>query len=160
MKMKKKLLWLLCMFMLSLPLFAQMSKAEMQNMYLTYLRNQNIEATVDSDGDIVFQYELPSYNPLPFYIIVDETDQMFFQILTGFGLYSLETAQERGQAYIAAIYATGAASTVKVFVDGSGTNVRASGQVFLASPGNFEFVFHKMMLQFELALNVFFNNMR
>jgi hypothetical protein len=142
--------------MLSLPLFAQMSKTQLQDMYLTYLRSQNIEAVIDSDGDIAFDYDLPSYSAIRFYIIVDEDDQTFFQILL-LDICPLSTAQERNQAHIAAAFASMYADTLKVYVNNQGTDVWVSGEVFLASPQDFRFVFPKMMLQFEVAIESFYD---
>jgi hypothetical protein len=144
--------------MISVPLFAQMSKEEMQDMYLTYLKGRNIEARVDEDGDIEFEYELPTYNPLTFYIIVHEDDQELFQILNP-GFYPLETAQEKSRAPLAASYATIAAITMRVFTTDDGTDVIASAEVYLASPQNFRFVFPKMILQFEKAFDEFIERM-
>jgi hypothetical protein len=141
--------------MLTLPLFAQMSRTELQNMYLTYLRGQNIEATIDGDGDIEFLYELPSFGRYPFYIIVKENNQTYFEIDVGFPIYSIETADMRIQAYMASIYATGIARTVKLYLNNAGTIVIASGEVFLASPRDFAFVFPKMMLEFDTAFDEF-----
>jgi hypothetical protein len=128
-------------------------------MYLEYLRGQNIEATVDSDGDVAFQYELPDYGPMLFYIIVYEDDPQLFHILI-VGLLEFENTRERDQAYIATVYATRAADTVKMYVNESGTNVWASGEVFLESPGDFRFVFPKMMSGFEMAFDTFVSRMR
>jgi hypothetical protein len=149
------------MLILSLPLFAQMSRTEMQNMYLTYLRSQNIETRIDPEGNIAFQYELPKYGRFIFYIAVYENEPQFFQILTVNVLSSdFENAQERDQAYVATVYATGIAGTVKMYVNSSGTNVWASGEVFLASPGDFRFAFPKIMPEFTTAFDAFLDYMR
>ncbi|MDR0313926.1 MAG: hypothetical protein LBI14_10045 [Treponema sp.] len=154
--MKKKIIWLLCLFMLSLPLFAQMSKMEMQNMYLTYMRGQGIEAMVDSDGDIAFEYDLSNYGTFIFYIIIFEDDPQFFHILTIDVLsQALVNDQQRREVSEAVIYATGIAKAVKMYLNSSGTNVWASGEVFLASPNGFSFVFPKIMAEFAAAFDAF-----
>jgi hypothetical protein len=129
-------------------------------MYLAYLRSQNIEARVDADGDIAFRYELPRYGQQVFYIIVYEDDQQFFQILMINILSSNLEDAERDQAYIATIYATLVADTVKMFLNEDGTNIWVSGEVFIAAPEDFRFVFPKMMPGFGTAIDVFLDYMR
>jgi hypothetical protein len=72
----------------------------------------------------------------------------------------LDTAEVRNKAYLAAAYASMYPDTLKVFVNSAGTNVWVFGQVFLASPGDFRFVFPKMMLQFETAIDAFYDFMQ
>jgi nitrate reductase beta subunit len=145
--------------MITAPIFADMSKKELQDMYLAYLRGRNVKASIDSDGDIQFEYKLPTYQVMTFYIIVDEEDQEYFRIVK-YNLQSLNTAQDKRMAPIASAYATKAADTVKMYVNSDGNNVSARGEVFLVSPGNFRFAFPKMMLQFEEAFNTFLNRMK
>jgi len=54
--MKKHFLGLLCLFIISASVYADMSKEELQQMYLAYLKSQNMSAKIDGDGDIEFTY--------------------------------------------------------------------------------------------------------
>jgi len=156
--MKKTLLGLLCLFMLSAALFADMSKQELQKMYLTWLRGQGISAQVDDDGDIEFEYEGEHFNAMTYYIMVDEKDQQFFRVMR-FGGYTLDTPQEKRQGPLAASEATRRARVAKMFLNANGDNIRVSAETFLVSPQDFMAVFPKLMSGIERAILEFINKM-
>ena len=156
--MKKLFLGLLVLLLLSAPLFADMSREELQRMYLDYLRSRNIDAHIDSDGDVEFRYTGQYFNALTFWIVVDERDQQFFRIFKP-GIYSLDTAAERRQAPLAAAAATYRADVVKIYVQSNGNNVTASAETFVVNPGDFRTVFPKLMRELDRAMNAFVNAM-
>ena len=157
--MKKWFLVLLCLFIVSAVSFADMSKEELQQMYLSYLRSQSISATVDSDGDIEFRFEGVHFNALTFWIIVNEEDQQFFQIVI-LNCYSLDTENEKLLAPVAAAIATRRADVVKIYLNSSGTNVHASAEAYVAKPADFRAIFHKLMRELDEVMYIFLNEMR
>jgi hypothetical protein len=140
------------------PLYADMTKAELQKMYLDYLKNQNIKAQVDEDGDIEFTWEGKHFKTMTYYIVIDETDQQFFQIVK-VGGYPLETSREKRQAPLAASYATKKTEVVKLFINSRGDNILVSAEILLASPGDFRVVFPKLMRKIENAMICFLEQM-
>jgi hypothetical protein len=155
---RKRLVGLLCLFVVGMPLYAQMSKAEMQKMYLDYLKSQKLQAQVDKDGDIEFSYEGEHFNSMTFYILIDEQDQQFFQIIK-VGGYSLDTAQEKRWAPLAASYATKKTEVVKVYLNSRGDDILVSAEMLLASPRDFRAVFFKLMRELENAMLYFLEQM-
>jgi len=154
----KKFLSLLCLIIMSVPLFADMSKTELQQMYLSFFRSQGIPAEIDEDGDIRFEYKGDFSQAMTYYIIVDEYDQQFFAIVKIAG-YSLDTAQEKRQGPLAASAACGEARIAKVYINNDGDNIIASAETFLVSPGDFKAVFTKLMRGIQHALSVFVDGM-
>ena len=154
----KRVFGLICMLMLSASLFADMTREELQRMYLAYFRGQGISAQVDSDGDIRFEYETERFRSMTYYIMVDDEDQQFFRI-AHFGGYSLDTARERRQGAWAASEATRRAFVAKLYINGNGDNIIVSAETFLVSPRDFEAVFPKLMRGIEQAMLEFLNNM-
>jgi hypothetical protein len=155
--MKKIILALLCLFMVSASLFADMTRSELQQMYLTFFRGNGITALIDNDGDIQFEYAGKYIDSWTYYIIVDETDQQYFNISSF--VISLDTAQEKMQAPFAASMATRDAFVAKIYLDSTGNYVIASAETFLVSPRDFEAVFFKLMDGMEEAIVEFVENM-
>jgi hypothetical protein len=158
--MKKKFLWALCLLVLSVPLFADMSREQLQRMYLDYFRSQNIQASIDSDGDIEFVYEGSYFGEMTFWIIVSETeaDQQYFQVHIS-GLYQLDTEADRRQASLAAAVATRRANVAKIYLNSNGTNVMASAEAFLVNPQDFRAVFPKLMQEMDSVMYYFLDEM-
>jgi len=57
-----------------------MSKEELQNNYLDFLRKEGFSGTLDDDGDIDFKFEGDKY-----VLFVDENDPEYFRIQAGYG---------------------------------------------------------------------------
>jgi hypothetical protein len=55
---------------------SQISKKQLQDMYISYLKEQGYQPDIDSDGDVTFKAEGGS-----FYIFVDEDDLELFRIV-------------------------------------------------------------------------------
>jgi len=154
----KKIVGLLCFLMLSTALFADMTKAELQKMYLDYLKSRNITAEIDSDGDIQFSYEGVNFRNLTYWIVVDVNDQECFQIMKAGG-YALDTAQKKGKAPLAASYATLESNVAKVSVNSKGDNIITYAETLIVSPQDFKNVFVRLMRDMDSALNTFLDHM-
>jgi len=156
--MKRKMLGLLCLLVLSAPLFADMSKAELQNMYLEYLRSRNIQAQVNNYGDIEFRYEGEKIFEITFWIAVDETDQQHFQIFTT-GIYPLQTNEDRLKAPIAAAKVSGWVNVAKIFIWEDGSNISIIAGAYLVNPQDFRAIFPKLMLELDDIMSYFLDEM-
>jgi len=155
----KKIVGLLCLLMLSTAVFADMTKAQLQQMYMDYLKSQGISAEIDPDGDIEFKYSGAHFNNLTYWIFVNEMDQEFFRVAK-VGGYSLDTDQEKSKAPLAASYATRETYVAKVYVQQSGNNITASAETFIASPQDFKVVFPKLIRELDAVLSRFLNQMQ
>jgi len=155
----KKFVGVLCLLLLSTALFADMTKAELQKMYLDYLKGRGISAEIDSDGDIEFLYKGQYFPDLAYYIIVNEDDQEYFCINKSSG-YPLDTAEEKSRAPAAAAFASIKSYVAKVYVNQSGNNIGADASVFIASPEDFKALFPKLMRELDTALARFVNQMQ
>jgi len=157
--MKRKLLGLFCMLVLSASLFADMTKAELQKMYLDYLKSHGIDAKIDSDGDIEFRFEGEHFNEMTFWIGVDEEDQQYFSIFKH-NAYSLDTDAEKRMAPLAASEASMKSAVAKMYVLRSGNNVTASAEAFLVKPQDFRAIFLKLMRELDNVMYYFLNEMQ
>ena len=156
--MKKMVLGLMCLCILPVSLFADMSKAELQQMYLDYLRSQNISAEIEEEyGDIVFRY---GERQMTCFIEIQENYPQVFRITWG-DYFSIKTPADMATMPHAACYATGRAAYAKVYLDTKdniireGDKIKASAEVYLVSPGDFKDVFYELMGGIEYALEQF-----
>jgi hypothetical protein len=157
MKMKK-ILGAVCLLVLSVPLFADMSKEELQKMYLDYLKSRNIQASVDSDGDIEFRYEGAHFNEMTFWIGVDEKDQQHFRIFKA-DLYTFKNEAEKRKAPIAAANASRRADVAKIYISSNG-KVNASSSAFLVTPQDFKTVFVRLMRELDSVMLYFLDELK
>lgn len=142
----------------AMPLSAQnMTKTELQNMYVSYLIEKGYSPGIDEDGDVWFKHNIKTIE-LTYYIIIYENDQTFFQILLP-SAWSLETKEEKRQGPIAASSATYSNWVVKVYTNSAGDNISFSGEMLLAKPENFRDVFDDMMSFMEATVIDFANKM-
>jgi hypothetical protein len=144
-----------CVLMLMvLPLGAQdMSEQDLQNMYVSYLREEGYSPWIDDDGDVGFEK-----NDLNFYIIVNEGDLEFFQLLFP-GIYSVDTPQERQRAAAAISVVNRKRKVAKVYMNTSETRVTVSAEVFVRNPGDFRGTFTRMFNNVLLAAQDFLEAM-
>ena len=152
--MKKITFGLLCLCMLSIPLFADMSREELQQMYLDYLNDQNITAVFNEEyGDIEFLYG-NILNVMGYWLIIDEKDQQRLCILKQGG-YPLDTIEKKIKAPSAMAYAIGLTAYAKIYLDPAGENIIVIAETFLVSPEDFKDVFPELMGGIEHGLRQF-----
>ena len=136
--MKKKTICFLIVLMLAGIgcLSAQMTKSQLQDMYVSYLKAEKYQPSVDKDGDVNFTAEGHK-----FYIdVIDNDLQSFHLVLTdrlGLGsdkLKALEAAsQETRTTRVARIYMT------------SSNNIAVDAYIFIAKPDDFKVVLKRMI---------------
>ena len=154
----KKILGALCLLVLSVPLFADMSKEELQKMYLDYLKSRNIQASVDSDGDIEFRFEGAHFDEMTFWISVEEKDQQYLWIYK-VDLYTFKSEAEKRKAPLAAANATRRANAAKIYIDSDG-DVEATAEAFLVNPQDFRAVFTKLMRELDSVMYYFLDEIK
>jgi hypothetical protein len=131
---------------------AQVSKSQLQQMYITYLREQGYQPNVDSDGDVTFKAEERN-----FYIVVDEDDLESFRIVFP-NFWEIESTEERLKAYEAAMYATRTTKVARVFIT-SRDNTSIDANIFLGKPEDFKLHFRRMIDVILIARRDFVDKM-
>jgi hypothetical protein len=115
-----------------------MSKSELQQMYISYLRDEGYQPSIDSDGDIAFKTEGRT-----FYIIVYDDDLEYFYILFP-NFWEIESEAERGQVAEAASYVNRTTKLVSVFMTNhDDTSISAS--ILVSKPEDFKNHFQRMV---------------
>jgi len=146
--MSRKVLCLVIVLVLAgiSTLSAQMSKSQLQEMYVTYLRGQGYNPSIDSDGDVNFTAQGQS-----FYIEVLEREPQSFRIvLSG----TLDLGSNRLRALEAASAATRTNRVVRVFLTGSG-RIGIDTYIFIARPEDFSVHLNRMVGQMVMARDEF-----
>ncbi|MDR2375351.1 MAG: hypothetical protein LBD96_02820 [Treponema sp.] len=142
------------LILMVLPLQAQdMSEQDLQNMYVSYLREEGYSPWVDDDGDVAFER-----SDLNFYIAVNEGDLEYFQLLFP-GIYSIDTPEERQRAADAISVVNRRRKVAKIFMNTNETSVSVVAEVFLRNPGDFRGTFSRMFDNVLLAAQNFLEAM-
>jgi len=133
----------------SVPIFAQntnVKKANLQKMYMDYLVTEGYVPKIDPDGDVMFKRE-----GRPYFILVDETDPMYFSV--ALGLSSVDTEEEMLKVVLAAHYTNARIKVCKIFT--AGKTVWVGVQIFVASPENFKSTFERSLSAIDSGTAVF-----
>jgi hypothetical protein len=120
-------------------LSAQMSKQELQNMYLSFLKDQGYQSNVDSDGDVEFKAEGRT-----FYIIVDSRDLQSFRILYP-NFWEIESEDEKAKVIKVANYINRTTKVAKVYLNSREDDVSMDANIFISKPEDFKLFFRRMV---------------
>jgi len=134
----------------SLPL-PQWTRADLQKIYMDYLRQEGYMPSVDVDGDIKFKVAGDSY-----FIIIDENDLQFFQVYRGFSLGAI--SQEK--ALNAANYSNRHSKVVKISLSSDGKIVSITAELLLNTPKDFIPVFSRVISLIQIAENNFMEQVK
>jgi len=135
------------------PAFAQQewTKADLQSIYVEYLRGEGYLPSIDVDGDIQFKVSGDNY-----FIIIDENDLQFFQIYMGFSLGAI-TPEE---ALNAANYSNRRSKVVKVALSSDGKVASITAELLLEDPRDFIPVFSRAISLMRNAENNFMGQLK
>jgi hypothetical protein len=133
------------------PVFAQMSKNDLQKMYVDYLRQEGYLPSIDSDGDIVFKIAGDNY-----LIIIDEDDLQFFQVIEYISLGSTSSQT----ALNAANYATRRTKVAKAFISSDGKTVCIKVELLLGKPDDFKQFFSRALSMIRSAEESFISQIK
>jgi hypothetical protein len=152
--MKGKIFFLAVGLMLALApvLSAQMTRSQLQQMYVTYLTEEGYQPEVDSDGDVTFKAEGRF-----FYISVDENDLEVFTIVYPY-FWEIESESERNEALLAASNANRTTKIAKIYLTDDDTSIR--GQTYLTKPDDFALFFRRMIDAMMMVRRKFVDEMR
>ena len=129
-----------------------MTKAELAQMYLDYLRDEGYAPQIDQDGDVLFKYEGGKY-----YILIDEKDEMYFRVVYP-GFWPIQSEVERGRVIKAAMEATASTKVAKVFPVGN--DVWADAELICQPPDTFKLVIWRSIRSIRAAVAKFLEGMR
>jgi hypothetical protein len=140
------------MFFAAFSINAQMSKENLQQMYLTHLRGEGYSPEIDSDGDIKFKAEGRTL-----YIIVYDDDLEYFNIVYPY-FWEIESETEREKVAESASYVTRTTKLVRVYMeDDNDTSIDAS--IFIEKPEDFKIHFERMVDVILIARRKFIDQM-
>jgi hypothetical protein len=128
------------------------SKAQLQQMYSDYLREEGFSPKVDEDGDVGFKFEGGNY-----FIDVDESDPMYFSLVYA-NFWEIEDGEERAKVLEAANETSRTKKVIKVYAQQD--NVWASVEIFLPAPDQFQGVFNRSLTALRDGKNEFISQMR
>lgn len=126
---------------------AQMSDTELQELYLGFLSNEDIEGWVDSDGDIQFEY-----NGRTYFMETNDGDNEFFRVVL-WNIWPVESGAEAVQAMAAVNEVNKEMKVAKGYVIDD--NVWIACELFVGAPGDFAPVWSRCMSSIEDAVDTF-----
>ena len=130
----------------------ELSEQQLQELYMTYLKSEGYQPSIDGDGDVKFKVEGKSY-----YIIVSEKDLQFFQIMYP-AFWKVEDLAERQKVLLAAHHATSSTKCAKVIMVKD--HAWATVEIFVESPEDFKKVFARSMSALRAGVDNFVEKMR
>ena len=149
---KRSLLFFL--FVFGLSAYAQESEAQLQEMYVSYLKEQGYQPSVDSDGDVIFRAE-----GVTLYIDVDEKDLQSFRIVRA-NFWKIESPEEKAKAYEAANAVNRKLKVAKIYVNSKEDRVWADANIYIAKPEDFKPHFPRMVQVLMMGASDFRTVMR
>ncbi|MDR2144693.1 MAG: YbjN domain-containing protein [Treponema sp.] len=139
MKKKALLFFVTLVVVCAGSLNAQMSKSQLQQMYVSYLTEQGYQPSIDSDGDIIFKVEGGTY-----YIAVDEDDLQSFRIVFP-NFWEIESPSEKVQVRDVANYINRTTKVVKLWLNSREDNVSMEVNIFIGKPEDFKLHFRRII---------------
>jgi hypothetical protein len=127
------------------------TRADLQNLYMGYLRQEGYLPAIDEDGDIMFRVSGGSY-----FIIIDENDLQFFHIYMGFSLGAISAED----AINAANYSNRHSKVAKVSISSDGRIANITAELLLNNPRDFTPVFSRALSLIRNAEINFFSQLR
>jgi hypothetical protein len=149
---KRSALFLLFLFCLNAH--AQTPGAQLQEMYVSYLKEQGYQPSVDSDGDVRFKAEGSTL-----YIGVDEKDSQSFRIVLP-NFWKIESPEEKAKAYEAANSVNRQLKVAKVYIVSKEDRVWADANIYVEKPEDFKRHFPRMVQVLMIGASKFREAMR
>jgi hypothetical protein len=129
-----------------------MSRSEIMNLYLDYLRDEGYRPGLDRDGDIKFKHEGRTY-----LLLVDEQDTACVRLIFP-NFWGLDTPDEKRKAVEAAERATAETKVSKVYLVGD--NVWAAFEMLCTPPETLKAVFARAIRTLKTASSKFAEQVR
>lgn len=123
------------------------TEAEMQKIYMSYLKKQGYKPEVDDDGDVTFESDDRSY-----FIGVDEDDPEFFRLVLP-NIWPIESELERLRVYEAVDQVNQSVKVAKIHTVGD--NVWISVEAFQSDIEDFDAFFERYLNLIELCIEEF-----
>jgi len=130
----------------------EFTKADLQDLYVSFLKREGYNPSIDDDGDVAFKSEGKNY-----FISIDEKDPQFFRLVFP-AFWKIEDESERKAVSQAALHSSTVTKCAKVFVVKD--NVWASIELFLAKPSDFEPIFSRSLSALRAGVKNFAEKMQ
>lgn len=127
------------------------SETEIQEMYMTFLKGEGIEGSIDSDGDVQFEYNDRSY-----FVEVNEEDQEFFRVVL-WNIWPIESNSEAVEVAFACDAVNREAKVAKAYT--TDDNVWIACELFVGEVDDFKPVFMRCLDAIDSAVGTFVENM-
>jgi hypothetical protein len=111
----------------------------LQEIYVSYLKEQGYQPEVDSDGDVRFKAE-----GITFYINVDEKDLQSFRVVLP-NFWKVESTEEKEKAYKAANSINSKMKVAKAYVNPERGRVLIDANIYIEKPEDFKPHFRRML---------------
>ena len=119
-------------------LTGEISKSQLQLMYMLYLKQNGYNCWIDSYGDVKFKIEKYTYR-----IVIDEKDPKYFSIVC-YNFWKVKTNEEKKR--VALITSNiNEKKIVKIYLNKKENNTNIKASTFLAKPIDFEIYFKRML---------------
>lgn len=148
---KRSLLFFLLIF--SLSTYAQ-TEAQLQEMYVSHLKELGYQPSVDSDGDIRFKEQ-----GIMFYIDVDADDLQSFRIVLA-NFWKIESPEEKEKAYEAANFVNSKMKVVKTYLNPDQNSMWMDANIYIEKPEAFKSSFRRMVNVLILGIKSFHEKMK
>ena len=150
---KKTVCFVIVLMLVGLTcLSAQMSKSQLQEMYVSHLRSVGYSPSIDRDGDVNFTEQ-----GLNFYIAIDNDPQSFR--LSILDHIDIGGASNRLKALEAASAVTRSTRVVRLYITQSG-KIAVDSFIFVAKPEDFKVHFSQLVKIMVDARKEFVDAMR
>ncbi len=130
---------------------AQWTKEKIQNLYTNFLIGEGLEGTIDSDGDVQFEY-----NERTYFLEVNEEDQEFFRLVLP-NIWPIESIKEGLEVVQACDVVNRSMKCTKAYV--TNDNVWVAVELFIERPDDFEGVFQRCLTAIENGIDKFVEEM-
>ena len=134
-----------------MPENTSMTKKQLQELYMDYLKTQGYKGEVDKEGDVRFKREGGGY-----FLQVSEDDEQYFRIVYP-NFWAVKDEQARVQVVSACERANATVKVAKVFIVEN--RVWASVELLFGDPRGFEPVFERALSTLRAVVKRFGDKM-
>jgi len=127
---------ILCVIFVYSAAAQEVTKADLQGIYIEHLHKEGYLPTIDDDGDIHFKVSGDNY-----FIIINEDDLQFFQVYMGFRLNDISVEDALNAANIS----NRRSKVAKVAISSDGSVASITTELLLNNPLDFAPVFSRAL---------------
>jgi hypothetical protein len=130
----------------------EMTKKDIQKMYMDYLKAEGYIPEIDEDGDVRFKREGKTY-----FISADSTDLECFRLVLA-NIWEIESEEERDKVRLAMNVCNADAKVAKAYMVRD--NVWVAIETFIAKPEDFKAIFKRSISALDYGVSLYVTRMR